>query len=109
MRDMPINQDPGNIINLKNLIAVSGIRWDCDGISYTNCFKLIFPCMVILIKENKPVSEGSTQGEIFPYIASVRAKAIKSLKWWRRLFPTPLNVTGLFINCYIPQHKKNGY
>lgn len=106
---MPINQDPGNYINLKNLIAVSGIRWNSDGIFNSNSFKLIFPCMVVIVKQEIRLSEDTMgQGAIFPYISQVRANAIRSLKGWRRLFPTPLNISGLFISCYIPQHRKNG-
>ena len=106
---MPVNQDSGNYINLKHLIAVSSIRWNSDGIYNTNTFKLIFPCMILTVTEMIPVKEDTMeQGAKFPYTSQVRAKAIRSLKWWRRLFPTPLNVTGLFINCYIPQHRKNG-
>lgn len=107
---MPLNQDPGNYINLKQLIAVTSIRWNSDGVHNCNTFKLIFPSMVVTVTQQIPVGEDTTKrGGNFPYISRVRAKAIRSLKWWRRLFPTPLNVTGLFINCYIPQHRKDGY
>lgn len=110
VRYIPVNQDLGNYINLKDLITVTSIRWDSDGIHHSNTFKLIFPSMVVTVKEEIKVNECPyPHGAIFPYISKVRRKAIRSLKWWRRLFPTPLNVTGLFINCYIPQHRKNGY
>lgn len=111
---MSIRETETNRINTKGLLAVSHISYNSDGISYSAKFKLIFCSMVLEVKQYIKIPPGGDlrdpkQEPEFWYIRAVREKAISSLKWWRRLFPTPLNTTGLFIQCYIPILRKNQY
>lgn len=94
-----------NRINLKGLITVTNIIDNSDGIDNIRCFKLIYSNMIIEVQQCIPLREDGT----FSRIEALREKAIASLKWWRLLFPTSLRTEGLFINCYIPQPRKNGY
>lgn len=94
-----------NRINLKGLITVTNLVHYSDGIHDIEYFRLIYPTMVIEVKQRIPLKEGGT----FFNIETFREKAIASLKWWRLLFPTSLTTKGLFINCYIPQPIKHGY
>lgn len=111
---MSIKETETNRINTKGLLAVSNISYNSDGVAYSAKFKLIFNSMVIEVRQYVRIGPGGSlkdpsECSDFWYIKSIRAKAIASLKWWRRLFPTPLNISGLFIQCYIPMLRKNQY
>lgn len=99
-----------NLLNTKGLLGVTDIRKNSDGVYWWFSFKFIYCSMVIEIFQTLPIEDYPEMPD--PYIKTIREihhKAICSLKWYRRFFPTSLNISGLFIKCYIPQHRKNGY
>ena len=111
---MSIRETETNRINTKGLIVVSHIHYNSDGVNYSAKFKLIFCSMVLEVKQYVKIGPGDSLNDPskepgFWYIKAVRIQAINSLKWWRRLFPTPLRVDGLCIQCNIPILRNNQY
>ena len=103
--------DMKNFISLRHVIAVSHIRINSDGIDWNLSFKLIYQTMVVDISQRIPLKEhrNINQDMLWQFkISAVRDKILRHIRWMN-WFPTSLNVDGLFINCYIPQHSKNGY
>lgn len=99
-----------NLLNTKGLLAVQGIRHSSDGVNWHFSFRLIYQTMVIEVEQYLAISDYPKYPDPYEkYIGEIHHKAICSLKWWKRFFPTTLNISGLFIKCYIPEHRKNGY
>ena len=95
-----------NFISLRHVIAVSPIRINSDGIL---SFQLIYQTMVVDISQRVPEHRNINPDMLWQFkISAVRDKILRHIRWMN-WFPTSLNVDGLFINCYIPQHSKNGY
>lgn len=100
-----------NYISLRHVIAVSNIRINSDGITWNLSFRLIYQTMVFDISQRITLEEhrNINQDMLWQFkIDKVRDKILRHIRWMN-WFPTSLNVDGLFINCYIPQHRKNGY
>lgn len=97
-----------NRLNLKNLITVTPrICHNSTGVTREYSFQCIYPSIIIELTQVVPIEEGKPrESEKDLFIYNLHIKAINSLKWWRRLFPASLNISGLLIKCYTPQLRK---